>query len=196
MKWNKTKVNFKVKYLFIMLVAIISLFIFASCSDNSNNSMDIPAPESSSSSDVSSGEESPSEESTPVEQEGASELEQDIKVKMTVDNNEVIITMFDNPTSRDLISRLPLELSFEDYHGIEKVSYLEGQDPLITDGSESGFDPSVGDVTLYAPWGNIAIFYNDFGYSNGLIPLGHIDSGIETLSEISGEFTAIIELMD
>ncbi|NYB72957.1 hypothetical protein HZF24_02245 [Sedimentibacter hydroxybenzoicus DSM 7310] len=114
---------------------------------------------------------------------------------MTVDNKEIIIAMFDNPTSHDLISRLPLELTFEDYHGIEKVSYLEGHDPLITDGSESGFDPSAGDVTLYAPWGNIAIFYNDFGYSDGLIPLGHIDSGIEALSEISGEFTVTLELM-
>jgi hypothetical protein len=32
----------------------------------------------------------------------------------------------------------------------------------------------VGDITYYAPWGNLAIFYRDFGYSPGLVRLGHI----------------------
>jgi hypothetical protein len=38
---------------------------------------------------------------------------------------------------------------------------------LFTAGAPAGSDPSVGDITYYAP-GNLAIFYRDFGYSRGL----------------------------
>jgi hypothetical protein len=40
----------------------------------------------------------------------------------------------------------------------------------------------VGDIAYYAPWGNLAIFYRDFGYSSGLVKLGRLDSGVEVLS--------------
>jgi hypothetical protein len=50
----------------------------------------------------------------------------------------------------------------------------------------------VGDITYYAPWGNLAIFYRDFGYSPGLVRLGRIDSGIETLAASSGEVTVTV----
>ncbi|WP_174479820.1 cyclophilin-like fold protein [Paenibacillus borealis] len=43
---------------------------------------------------------------------------------------------------------------------------------------------------------NIAIFYKDFGYSSGLIPLGSIDSGIEALAGMNEAFTVTIERMD
>ena len=41
----------------------------------------------------------------------------------------------------------------------------------------------MGDITYYAPWGNLAIFYKDFGYSRSLIMLGKLDSGIEKLAK-------------
>ena len=53
-------------------------------------------------------------------------------------------------------------------------------------------DPSVGDIAYYAPWGNLAIFYKDFGYSRGLIRLGRIDSGIEVLA-VPGALKVTIE---
>jgi hypothetical protein len=50
----------------------------------------------------------------------------------------------------------------------------------------------VGDIAYYAPWGSLAIFYKDFGYSNGLVKLGRIDSGIEALS-VRGSLKVTIE---
>jgi hypothetical protein len=40
----------------------------------------------------------------------------------------------------------------------------------------------VGDIAYYAPWGNVAIYYKDFGYSKGLVLLGRLDGGIDALS--------------
>ena len=44
----------------------------------------------------------------------------------------------------------------------------------------------------YAPWGNLAIFYRDFGYSAGLIKLGRFDTGIEAL-DVRGSLKVMIE---
>jgi hypothetical protein len=78
--------------------------------------------------------------------------------------------MYDNPTSRDFLTLLPLPLTLEDYARTEKISYLSRK--LSTEDAPSGSDPSVGDFTYYSPWSNLAIFYKDFGYSSGLIILG------------------------
>ena len=64
---------------------------------------------------------------------------------------------------------------------------------LSQEGAPGSYDPSAGDVTVYGPWGNIAIFYQDFRDSAGLIPIGHIDAGLEVLSGQDGDFTATLE---
>lgn len=113
------------------------------------------------------------------------------KIKLTFNNQEVIVNMYDSPTSKDFLTLLPITLNFEDYAGTEKIAYLSKK--LSTQDAPSGSDPSVGDFTLYAPWGNLAIFYKDFGYANGLIILGKIESGIEKLANIRDDFTVKIE---
>lgn len=53
--------------------------------------------------------------------------------------------------------------------------------------------PAAGDLAIFAPWGNIAIFYQNGGWSDSLIPLGRLDSGVEILRGVSGGFTATVE---
>jgi len=100
-----------------------------------------------------------------------------MKIRMDVDSRPVTATLDDNATSRDFISLLPLTLTLKDYNGTEKISDLAKR--LSTDGAPAGVDPAVGDLAYYAPWGNLAIFYKDFGYSRGLVKLGRIDSGVD-----------------
>ncbi|WP_243414715.1 cyclophilin-like fold protein [Sporosalibacterium faouarense] len=118
----------------------------------------------------------------------------EISIRMSFNNEEIIVKIYDNPTSRDFLKLLPLTLQFEDYAATEKISYLPRN--LSTDDAPRGFDPSKGDLTLYAPWANLAIFYKDHSYANGLISLGRIESGIEKLEEISEDFTVVIEKVE
>ncbi|MEZ4747317.1 MAG: cyclophilin-like fold protein [Calditrichia bacterium] len=107
---------------------------------------------------------------------------------MVIDSS--LVTMI---TFQSFISLLPLNLALEDYAGTEKISYLTRK--LSTVDAPAGFDPSVGDITYYAPWGNLAIFYNGFGFANGLINLGKIVDDIEilnTLKVITSENKLII----
>ncbi|MBN2722824.1 MAG: hypothetical protein JXR95_02000 [Deltaproteobacteria bacterium] len=106
-----------------------------------------------------------------------------VRIIMTFGKHKIEIKMHDNPSSRDFLNQLPMTLKFSDYEGTEKIANLKKK--LSTAGSYSGFDPSIGDVTYYAPWGNIAIFYKDFGYAKGLIPLGVIECGLNDLSHLT-----------
>jgi len=115
-----------------------------------------------------------------------------MKIKISNETAVLTATMRDNATSRDFMSLLPLRLTLKDYAGTEKISDLPRK--LSTQGAPPGSKPSVGDITLYAPWGNLALFYNDFGYARGLVILGKIDTGIEKLSQLGGEVS--IEIME
>jgi hypothetical protein len=117
-----------------------------------------------------------------------------MKLRIKVGETVLTATMLNTETSRDFISLLPLTVRMKDYSGTEKISDLPRR--LSTKNAPSGCDPSVGAVTYYSPWGNLAIFYKDFGYSNGLIKLGSFDGGIEKLGSVKGDFEAVFELID
>ena len=116
------------------------------------------------------------------------------RIKMTVDGQEISIVLQDTPTANALYEALPMELNFSDYNGTEKIAYPP--DTLPTEGEPDGCDPDVGDLCLYAPWGNLCIFYQDFRYSQSLIKLGHVESGMDVLAGMDGDFTVTLERMD
>jgi hypothetical protein len=113
-----------------------------------------------------------------------------MKIRLTFDGKAVEATLLDNATARDFLSLLPMTLALEDYNSTERIGYPPRK--LSTAGAPAGVDPSVGDIAYYAPWGNLAIFYKDFGYSRGLVSLGRIDSGVEALN-VPGALKVTIE---
>ncbi len=116
------------------------------------------------------------------------------KLRMIVDGQEIAITLYNTPAANALYDLLPLELTFEDFNGIEKISYLSEE--LPTDGEPDGCDPDVGDLCLYAPWGNLSIFYQDFRYSESLIMLGHVDSGMDIVSSMEENTAVVLEKLN
>lgn len=114
-----------------------------------------------------------------------------MRLTMTVGGQAVSITLLDNPTARSLWSQLPLTLEFEDFNGTEKIAYPP--EALFQEDAPDTYDPAAGDVTVYGPWGNLAIFYEDYGNSAGLIPVGHIDAGLDVLIGQDADFTATLE---
>lgn len=115
------------------------------------------------------------------------------QIKLTVAGQECIATLYDNPSANDLYNALPLELTFEDYNQTEKISYPPKT--LSTEGMPDTFDPGIGDLCLYAPWGNLCIFYRDFRESTSLIPLGHIDSGMDVIGGMTENVTVTMEVI-
>lgn len=99
----------------------------------------------------------------------------------------------DNPTVRDLLKRLPLRLTAEEFAGREKIVDLP--DGLATAGSP-GSDPEDGDLIYFVPWGNLGLYYDaaGIGYSADTIHIGTYDADREQLAELEGPIT--IERVD
>lgn len=114
-----------------------------------------------------------------------------MRISLKVGDKTLMAALEDNATSRDFVSLLPLTLTLKDYAATEKISDLPRR--LAQEGAPAGSDPSIGAIAYYSPWGNLAIFYRDAGYANGLIKLGTIESGIEALNR-PGTFDVTIDL--
>lgn len=104
-----------------------------------------------------------------------------LMVNIKVGEQTITATMEDNVAARDFLSRLPLEVTLNDYNNTEKIYYPSPA--LNINEAPRGCNPQPGDITIYAPWGNVAIFYKSFPGNNSLIKIGHIDgSGIDALN--------------
>jgi hypothetical protein len=88
---------------------------------------------------------------------------------------------------------LPLQLTLEDHAATEKISDLPRR--LSIAGAPAGTTPSAGDIAYYSPWGNLALFHRPFRYSEGLVTLGRIDTGVEALRR-PGRLTVTIERVE
>jgi hypothetical protein len=99
------------------------------------------------------------------------------KIRLVVGQKATTAIMYDNSTSKEFISLLPLTLSLTDYANEEKISNLPKK--LTTKDAPVGYKPLAGELSIYAPWGNLALFYKNGAYAKGLIPLGKIDGDID-----------------
>lgn len=114
-------------------------------------------------------------------------------IKLIINDKTYSAQLYNSPAADSLYGMLPLTLTFEDFNGIEKIAYLN--DSLNIEGEPDGFQPVKGDLCLYAPWGNLSVFYQDFRYSEQLISLGHIED--DALNEMAGmdeDFVVTIEI--
>ncbi len=117
------------------------------------------------------------------------------KLRITAGDAVLTATLLDNPTARSLAEQLPLTVKVTDYAGAEKI--FDVPRPLSTEDAPAGYDPKTGDIALYSPWGNVAVYYHDAPYAGGLVPIGSIDDdGVAMLGEISGDFSLVLEIME
>ena len=111
----------------------------------------------------------------------ASAKEFPMKIRLVVSGQVATATLYDNATARDFASLLPLSLTMTDYASIERVADLPRK--LSTRGAPEGMAPVAGELTHYAPWGNLAIFIEDRSWSRSLLPLGKVDEGLSILAQ-------------
>lgn len=187
---TKSKEVNKMKKILAAALVCTIFFSLAACRRNSDSNERDPSSQSRKVAE-SQNEIFENNSSTETSSTGEGDSVQDDRIKLTFGNEEVIATMYDNPTSRDLLAQLPLTITFEDYVGLEKIGYPPKT--LTTEGAPSGADPKLGDLALYSPWGNLVIYYGDNEYANGVIILGHIEFGVEKFAEMDQDFTVTIE---
>lgn len=108
-------------------------------------------------------------------------------IKLTTTNNQTIeIELNNSPSANDLYNQLPLSIDLEDYSTNEKIFYPPNK--LNTESTPKA-TPKIGTLAYYEPWGDVVIFYDDFRANNDLYELGHVISGEDIVSELSGTVT-------
>ncbi|MDA5635036.1 MULTISPECIES: cyclophilin-like fold protein [Rhizobium/Agrobacterium group] len=113
----------------------------------------------------------------------------DVRIKLTFAENTMIATLYENPSARDFVSMLPLDLKITDFSSNEKIAYLPRKLTIEGHGPFDNEQPY--DLCYYMPWGNLAMFYADYRHP-GLIRLGRFEQGYEAL-HLPGEFPLRIE---
>lgn len=187
------------KKLFHLAAAVLLTVCLAACqSENTSEGASLTPPSSQSQDSQSNGSvtESPVSSELPSSEETADEETDQRQIRMTAGGETYTIILYETPAANALYEMLPLDLAFEDYNRVEKIAYLPENMSLPTTEEPDGYDPSVGDLCLYAPWGNLSLFYQDFGYSDGLVSLGRLKTGIESISAFSDGVIVTLERME
>jgi hypothetical protein len=97
----------------------------------------------------------------------------------------------DNPTARDLADQLPLTITVDDLHGLEKTGRLPRA--LTTDGVPVGSDPEINEIGYYAPGRNLVLYYGDVGYYTGIIRIGRFENPIDAIADQPDGLTVTLE---
>ncbi len=121
--------------------------------------------------------------------------EKEMKVKLSIDNQDVIIRLEDNSASAQLVQMLPAEFDFTDFAGEEKITNFPR--PISLEGAPRGMIATAGKLFIYAPWKNMGIFYKTHSLvpDKNLIELGEVEQGLNIIAEQKNKFTAYMEII-
>lgn len=106
-----------------------------------------------------------------------------MKIRVETNGNTIVFQLNDSSAAKALCAQLPLSAKVEDYGGKEKIFYPPNK--LHTDNTPLA-DSKAGSLAYYAPRGDVALFYQDFGKAPGLYELGHVISGAKDIRDLSG----------
>ncbi|WAH62067.1 cyclophilin-like fold protein (plasmid) [Pseudomonas silvicola] len=115
-----------------------------------------------------------------------------MKVRLIVGKKTAVATLYEQ-CHRQRLWFDASSLTMNDYDTIERMSDLPRK--LVTEGAPDGMTPVAGELTHYAPWGNLAIFIKPRTWSRNLLPLGKIDQGLDILSQ-PGPYNLRIERIE
>lgn len=114
-----------------------------------------------------------------------------MRLRLTIGDASATAHLYDNPTARDFASLLPVSITVHDLGGREKAGTLPRE---LADGHGQS-DYRAGQIGYWSPGQDLAIYYQEDGFripSPGIVMIGEIDSGLETITGASDNDTLTI----
>ncbi len=106
-----------------------------------------------------------------------------MKITIFANGNATTFQLNDSQAAKDLYNQLPLKIEVENYSNNEKIFYPPKK---LATGNTPPANAKTGTLAYYAPWGDVVMFYKDFGTASGLYELGNAISGIKNIEKMSG----------
>ncbi len=110
--------------------------------------------------------------------------ENSMKISVTSNSNTIVYELNDSDAAKELYAQLPLTIEVENYSHDEKIFYPPKK--LSSNNTPLAKNAKAGTLAYYAPWGDVVMFYKDFGSASGLYELGSVVSGKEYIKDMSG----------
>ena len=107
--------------------------------------------------------------------------ENGVKIQFVFNATTVVGLLDESAAANEFLAQLPMTVKLEDYGSTEKIAWLPAKFRQADPGAS--LTPRRGDIAYYAPWGNLAIFREDFRQSSGLIKLGRVVEGLKSLDQ-------------
>ncbi len=106
-----------------------------------------------------------------------------MKISINANGNTTVFELNDSQASKELYAQLPLTIKVEDYSNNEKIFYPPKK---LSTSNTSLANGGIGTLAYYAPWGDVVMFFGNFGRASGLYELGNVVSGKEYIKDMSG----------
>ncbi len=106
-----------------------------------------------------------------------------MRIRVISNGNTTVFELNNSQASQELYAQLPLSIKVENFGNNEKIFYLAYK--LSTNNTPVA-NAKNGTLAYYAPWGNVVMFYKDFGKASGLYELGEVVLGIEHIKNLFG----------
>ncbi len=114
------------------------------------------------------------------------EDKRNMTIKVTSKGKTILFTLNDSRAAADLYDQLPLTIGVENFSSDEKIFYPPRK---LNTAETPRANAKVGTLAYYAPWGDVVMFYGNFGSASGLYELGQATSGEQFIKTMSGEIT-------
>lgn len=156
----------KILYIFLLITTMCTV---SSCNDNST-----------------SPEAAPSENEAAGSNGDAGSGDDARFISVQTENGSIIYQLNDSAAAEYLYQQLPITVESEDFSTNEKIFYPPQE--LNTDNCPLAAGGS-GTLAYYQPWGDVVMFYGNYSENPSLFELGHVISGEELISRLSGTIT-------
>ncbi len=127
---------------------------------------------------------------TPViaDDAGTAELKlSELQLKITAGGVSAIFQLYDTAAAHELYRQLPLQTRLSNFRDAQWLFYPPQK--LQVTAAESYHDGKKGELSYYAPWGDVFILYRDFYAGDEMHRLGIILSATGDIAKMSGQAT-------
>lgn len=108
----------------------------------------------------------------------------DMVIRITSDDSSATFQLYDTEAAKGLYRQLPLKLELENFREAQWMFYPP--EKLSVTDSEAYHDGKKGELSYYAPWGDVFMLYEDFYAGDEMHRLGVSLDGIDNIAEMSG----------
>lgn len=112
-----------------------------------------------------------------------------MRIKITSQGRTATFRLYDTKAAREFYGQLPLELDLTNFRDAQWMFYPPQK--LNVTPQEAYHDGKKGELSYYAPWGDVFMLYQDFHAGDEMHRLGIGLSGVDQIAGMSGR--AVIE---